>query len=424
MTEKLKRLWKIKQLRNNVAFVLLMLVVFRATAHIPIPGVNIEALGAFLEGNQILGLINIFSGGTLQNFSIVMMGVAPYITASIIFQLLVMVVPQLEELSKEGETGQKKINQYTRISTVPLALLQAFGFLQLLRQSAPQILGNIDSFRFASIIIVVTAGTIFLMWIGELITERNLGNGISLLIFASIIAALPTLVQNAIINYHPSQLYTYLLFVAMAIVTVVGIVVINEGQRNIPITYARQARAGARSYGGAQSHLPLRVNTAGVIPIIFAISVILFPPMIAQFFLNSGGFLGRLANFTVNLFNNQLLYGIIYFVLVFGFTYFYTAVIFKPDRMAENLQRQGAFIPGVRPGAQTEEYLQSTMNRLLFPGAIFLGLIAVLPFLVQWITGSQALVLGGTSLLIVVSVAIEIAKQVEAQLTMHEYDRV
>jgi len=259
---------------------------------------------------------------------------------------------------------------------------------------------------------------VFLMWIGELITEKNVGNGISLLIFASIVSALPTVLQTAIVNYTPSDLYTYVLFVAIAIITVVGVVYISEGQRNIPVTYARQVRGGV-----AQSHLPLRVNTAGVIPIIFAISVILFPPIIAQFFVNGTGRLAHLASWVVTVFNNQLIYGIMYFVLVFGFTYFYTAIIFQPDKMAENLQRQGAFIPGIRPGKQTEEYLQKTMTRLVFSGALFLALIAVLPLTVQAITHTQSLVVGGTSLLIVVSVAIEITKQIEAQLTMHEYDR-
>lgn len=421
MLEKFLRIWKIKDLRRNIIFVLAMLVIFRAAAHIPIPGIDIAALQAFLAGNQVLGLLNIFSGGTMENFSIVMMGVAPYITSSIIFQLLAMVVPSLEELQKEGESGQQKINQYTRMAAVPLGLLQAFGFIRLLG-SQHNILGDLSSFQFVSIMVTATAGTIFLMWVGELISERGIGNGISLLIFASIVSSLPTMVQTAIVNYSSAQMYTYLLFLGMAVATVVGVVVITEGQRNIPIQHARQMLSG-RSYGGGQAHLPLRVNMAGVIPIIFAISIVLFPPMLAQFFAASPGFLGRAAGITISIFNNQLIYGIIYFLLVFGFTYFYTAVIFHPERMAENLQRQGAFIPGIRPGKQTEDYLRGVMNRLLLSGALFLGAIAVLPFVAQAITGLQSLVVGGTSLLIVVSVAIETAKQVESQVTMHEYDR-
>ncbi len=424
MWEKLQRIWKITDLRNRILFVIGMLVIFRVAAHIPVPGINTANLQQFLSGNQILGLLNIFSGGTIENFSLVMLGVAPYITASIIFQLLTMVVPQLEELSKEGESGQQKISQYTRITTIPLAILQAFGLLQLLQQSQLDILGTLTPFRFVAILLSVTAGTMFLMWIGEQITEKNIGNGISLLIFAGIVAVLPQTVQNIVVNYNPADLPTYLLFIVIAILTVVGIVIINEGQRNIPVSYAKQIRGGRGAQGGAQSHLPLRVNMAGVIPIIFAISVILFPPMVAQFLVNKAGIIGSLAQKTITLFNNQLFYGIIYFLLVFGFTYFYTAVIFKPDKIAENLQRQGGFIPGIRPGKQTEEYLAGIMHKLVFAGALFLALIAILPLIVQAITNSQALVIGGTSLLIVVSVAIEMTKQIEAQLTMHEYDRV
>ncbi len=422
MWEKIVRIWKIEDIRRRVLFVIGMLVIFRVTAHIPVPGVDPGQLRDFLAGNQILGLLNIFSGGTIQNFSLVMLGVAPYITASIIFQLLTMVVPQLEEMSKEGESGQQKINQYTRLASVPLALLQAFGLLQLLRQSQGGVLGALSQFEFIAILLTVTAGTVFLMWIGELITEKNVGNGISLLIFAGIIAALPIAVQNVIVNYNPADLYTYVLFVVIALLTVVGVVLINEAQRNIPITYAKQARGLRATHGGVQSHLPLRLNMAGVIPIIFAISVVLFPPMIAQFLINKSGFLGDAANWIVAVFNNQLIYGIMYFVLVFGFTYFYTAVIFKPDKIAENLQRQGAFIPGIRPGTETEKYLGNIMHKLVFFGALFLGIIAILPLVVQGLTGSQSLVVGGTSLLIVVSVAVETAKQIEAQLTMYEYD--
>jgi len=423
MWEKFQRIWSVKDLRLKIFFVLGMLVIFRVAAHIPIPGINTENLRQFLSGNQILGLLNIFSGGTIENFSLVMLGVAPYITASIIFQLLTMVVPQLEELSKEGETGQQKISMYTRITTIPLALLQGFGLLQLLRQSQQPILGDLSTFNFVVILLSVTAGTVFLMWIGELITEKHIGNGVSLLIFAGIIAGLPTVVRNAVVNYYSANLYTYLLFVAIAIATIVGVVIISEGQRNIPVTYAKQIR-GTRNLGGAQSHLPLRVNMAGVIPIIFAISVVLFPSVIAQFFVTRSGIMAILAQKVIDLFENQLFYGLLYFVLVFGFTYFYTAVIFKPDKIAENLQRQGGFIPGIRPGKQTEEYLRQTMQRLVLPGALFLGLIAVLPLLVQVITDTQSLVIGGTSLLIVVSVAIETTKQIEAQLTMHEYNRI
>ena len=424
MWQKLQRIWKIRSLRNSILFVLGMLVIFRAVAHIPIPGIDVIALRSFLEGNQILGLLNVFSGGTIENFSVAMLGVAPYITSSIIFQLLAMVVPRLEEMQKEGEMGQRKISQYTRMASVPLAALQGFGLIQLLRQSQAGIIPDLNTYKFIAIVVTITAGTVFLMWIGELITERSIGNGISLLIFAGIVAALPQAVQNAIVNYTPSDLYTYALFVAVAIVTVVGVVFISEGQRNIPVSYARQAHGARGGYGGAQSHLPLRVNTAGVIPIIFAISVILFPPTISQFLVNAGGRWADIGQKIIFLFQNQLFYGILYFLLVFGFTYFYTAVIFHPNKIAENLQRQGAFIPGIRPGKQTEEYIGKTMTRIVFAGALFLGVIAVLPIMVQGLTNTQTLAIGGTSLLIVVAVAIDMYKQIDAQVVMHEYDRI
>jgi len=422
--DKLLQIWKIKSIRNKILFVLLMLIFFRLVAHIPIPGVNLDNLRNFLAGNQILGLLNVFSGGTMQNFSIVMLGVAPYITSSIIFQLLTMIVPKLEELSKEGEAGQQKINTYTRLLTVPLAFLQSFGMIKLLNSSASPILTDLNSWRLFVIMTTITAGTVFLMWIGELISEKKVGNGISLLIFAGIVSALPGLVRNAIINYTPSDFYTFVMFGLIAIATVVGVVFINEGQRNIPVNYAKQVR-GNRMYGGSTSHLPLRVNMAGVIPIIFAISLVLFPPMVAQFFVGAKSlWLARLANGTTALFQNQLFYGVIYFLLVFGFTYFYTAVIFHPQKMAENLQKQGGFIPGIRPGKETENYLQKTMSRINLTGASFLGLIAILPLLLQAAMGTQSLAIGGTSLLIVVAVAIEISKQIDAQLTMHAYDKI
>ena len=308
MLQKLQRIWKIKKLRNNILFVLGMLVIFRLVAHIPVPGVNVENLKRFFEGNDILGLLNIFSGGTIENFSVVLMGVAPYITSAIIFQLLAKVVPSLEELQKEGESGQQKINMYTRVATIPLAILQGFGMMQLLQSSQLNVLGQQSTFQFMTILITVTAGTVFLMWIGELISEKGIGNGISLLIFAAIVAAFPTSIQNAILNYNSSQFTTYFMFVIVAIVTIVGVIFISEGQRNIPISYARQVR-GTRGFGGAKSHLPLRVNMAGVIPIIFAVSVVLFPPLIAQFFVNSGGAVGQFSLGTINLFNNQVFYG-------------------------------------------------------------------------------------------------------------------
>ena len=425
MFDKLIRAWKIKEIRNRILFVLGMLVLFRFIAHIPIPGVNLENLRSFLSGNQILGLMNVFSGGTMQNFSVVMLGVAPYITSSIIFQLLTMIIPKLEEMSKEGEAGQQKINMYTRLLTVPLAFMQAYGMIKLLNSNgASPILTDLTFWKLGMIMTTISAGTIFLMWIGELISEKKIGNGISLLIFAGIIAALPVAVRDSIINYSSSDFYTFVLFIVIALVTVVGVVFINEGQRNIPINYAKQVR-GNKSFGGSTSHLPLRVNMAGVIPIIFAISLVLFPSMIAQFFVSAKSvWLASLATGTINLFQNQLFYAVFYFLLVFGFTYFYTAVVFHPQKIAENLQKQGGFIPGIRPGKETEKYLNTTMNRINLTGASFLALIAILPLILQATLGTKNLALGGTSLLIVVAVAIEISKQIDAQLTMHAYDNI
>ncbi|HQF57102.1 MAG TPA: preprotein translocase subunit SecY [Candidatus Magasanikbacteria bacterium] len=423
MWEKIRKIWNIKDLRRNILFVLGMLVIFRLAAHIPIPGVDSLALKEYFASNQILGLMNIFSGGTMQNFSVVMLGVSPYITASIIFQLLTMVVPRLEEMQKEGESGRQKINMYTRLATVPLAFLQAYAMIKLLGQSQNRILPDLNTFNLIAVMLTITAGTIFLMWIGELITEKGIGNGLSLLIFAGIVSSLPQVVQNVIVNYNPADLYTYLLFLGVAVITIVGVVIISEGQRNIPVSYAKQIR-GNKVYGGSSTHLPLRVNMTGVIPIIFAISLVLFPPMIAQFFVNGSGIMAKLSLGVINLFNNQLFYAILYFLLVFGFTYFYTAVIFHPQKIAENLQRQGGFIPGIRPGKQTEEYLAKTMSKLIFLGATFLGLIAILPLILKAFTGSQSLVIGGTSLLIVVAVAIETAKQIDSQIEIHEYDRM
>jgi len=421
MFSKLEQIWKAKDLRNNILFVLGMLVVFRFAAHIPVPGVNAVALKNLFASNQILGLMNLFSGGGMETFSIVMMGVAPYITSSIIFQLLGMIVPSVEEMQKE-EAGRQTINKWTRWLTVPLAAMQAYGMITLLRRGSAGILGDVAPFDFAVIIITISAGTIFLMWLGELISEKKVGNGISLLIFAGIVSGLPQVVSQIFITFDQTQLFMLLGFIVIAIVTVIGVVVINEGQRNIPVQYARQIR-GNRTFGGTSTHLPLRVNMAGVIPIIFAISIVLFPSMIAQFLIHAkSAWVAGAAAWTIELFNNQLFYGIAYFVLVFAFTYFYTEVIFHPAQIAENLQKQGGFIPGIRPGKTTSDYLSNTTHKIILVGALFLGIIAILPLIMRYFTGVQAFSVGGTSLLIVVSVVIETVKQIESQLTMREYD--
>lgn len=425
MWEKIQKVWKIKDVRKNILIVLGLLVIYRLVAHIPVPGVDVQALRDFLSGQQVFQLLDVFSGGTVKNFSLIMLGVAPYITSSIIFQLLAMIVPKLEEMQKEGESGQAKINMYTRWLTVPLAFLQSFAMIRFLANSSRNILpSNLTGLDMFTIMVSITAGTMFLVWIGELISERKVGNGISLLIFSGIVASLPPMIGQAVANYTSADFYTFLMFGLIAIVTVVGVVFINEGQRQIPVNYAKQVR-GSRVFGGGSTHLPIRVNMAGVIPIIFAISLVVIPPMVAQFFVSAKAeWLKNMAIFIIRLFNNQAFYGIAYFLLVFGFTFFYTSVIFHPQKIAENLQKNGGFVPGIRPGKETEGYLSAIVSRINLIGASFLGLIAVLPLLLRSVSGSQVLTIGGTSLLIVVSVAIETAKQLEAQVTMHEYDHI
>ena len=423
MWDKLIQSWKIPEVRNGLLFVLAMMVLFRVTAHIPLPGVDVVALRNFFASNQVLGLLSLFSGGTLESFSVVAMGIAPYITASIVFQLMGMIFPQIEEIQKDGEQGRQKINQWTRLATVPLAIIQSFSLIALLRSTGTGILTRTDAFHLVTLIITVTAGTVFLMWIGELISERKVGNGISLLIFAGILAGLPSIIQRAFVTYDSSQLVSWVMYGVIALATVVGVVFISEGQRNVPVQYARQVRGVGTSSGGVATHLPLRVNMAGVIPIIFAISFLIFPSVIGQFFAQARtSWVADAANWLVVTMQNQLVYGAAYFLLVVGFTYFYNSIIFKPDQVAENLQKQGGFIPGIRPGPPTASYLESVLRRVTLAGALFLGVIAVMPVFMQAWTGNTQLLIGGTSLLIIVSVVIESVKQIESQVTMREYD--
>lgn len=420
----LSLIWKTKDLRWKIFMVLLLLLATRVLVHIPIPGINVSGLRAFFESNQFLNLLNIFSGGGLTNFSIAMLGVGPYITASIIMQLLVMVVPSLTELQKEsGEAGRAKINQYTRWLTIPLAALSAFGTIRLLQsQGGADLIGVFSPFQWFLTILSVTAGTMFVMWIGEIITEYGIGNGISLIIFAGIVSVLPQSLGSFIELYDPSQLPTIIAFLAVGLIVVTGVVMVTEAQRNIPVSYAKRMR-GDRQVGGVNSHLPLRLNQAGVIPIIFAVSLLLFPAIIAQFFINAKTpVVAEWAQKAIDFTNNQgLWYGLAFFVLVVLFTFFYTNIVVNPDEVSENMQRSGGFVPGIRPGKQTADYLYKVLNLITVPGSIFLGLIAVLPFIVQQFTGTQALTFGGAGLLIVVAVVIESIKQVEAQLTMHDY---
>lgn len=423
MWEKLSLVWKIKDIRKKILFVLGMLVIFRLAAHIPIPGVNLVALRAFFQQNQFLGLLNVFSGGGYDTFSVVMLGVGPYITSTIIFQLLTMIIPSLEKLQKEGERGTNKINQWTRYLTVPLAAMSGYGTITLIRRSSTAILPNITPFQFAAALIAITAGTIFLMWMGELISEQKIGNGISLMIFAGIVSRVLSQGQRTLAVFDSSQIFQWLAFAVIGLVTIAAVVFVTEAMRKIPVSYARRIRGNA-TYGGAETFLPMRVNQAGVIPIIFAISLVLTPSLIAQFFSASKvAWIQTASHWLVTTFQQgSVTYDVIYFLLVFVFTYFYTAVIFHPQQIAENLQKQGGFIPGLRPGRMTAEYLSYVSNRIMLAGAMFLGVIAILPNIIQRFTNVSTIIIGGTSLLIVVSVVIETVKQIESQLIVRDYE--
>lgn len=415
------KVWQHKELRAKVGYVLLLLIIFRLAAHIPIPGVDIVSLRNFFNSNAYLGILNVFSGGALENFSLVMLGVSPYITASIIFQLLGMIVPKIEEMQKETD-GYRKIQQWTRYLAVPMAMIQGYGTILLLQRTGGTLLTTVNIWQKLLIICLITGGSIFVMWLGELITEKNIGNGISIIIFANIVAHLPQTVQQLFATYDSSQLPVVLGYVVVALAMIFGVVYITEGQRNIPIASARQIRGQA---GGRETHLPMRINQAGVIPIIFAISLVLIPPIVGQYLAGTTvPTLISIGDWLVHAFNNKIVYGLVYFIFVFVFTYFYTTVVFKPEQIAENLQKRGSFIPGIRPGKSTIEYLQYVSNHLLLAGALFLGCIAVAPVVIQAVTANTTtgLIVGGTSLLIVVSVALETVKQIQAQLQVRDYE--
>lgn len=417
---KIKLIYKDKGLSRKILFVLVALLVFRFMANIPVPGVDNAALDNFLNNNQFFGLINIFSGGGLSSLSIVMLGVGPYITASIIMQLMTMMSEKLKALyHEEGGAGRKKFMQYSRMLTVPLALVQGVGFLILLQQQG--ILPGLSTFELITNVIIITAGSVLLMWIGELISEFGIGNGVSLIIFAGIVASLPNSIQQVIFSYDPSMIPTYIAFAVMGIVILLGVVTISEAERPVPVTYAKQQRGG-NTTKGVSTYIPLRLNMAGVMPIIFGLSILLLPQMLFQFLSTIDNATIQSISTSVNAFlSNQLYYGITYFVLVFLFTYFYTAVTFDPDSMANNLQKSGAFIPGVRPGESTAKHIGNILSRITLVGALFLGTIAVLPVVVTSLSGLTSLTIGGTALLIAVSVVIDLIKKIDAQVTMREY---
>ncbi len=409
-----------KGLRTSILFTLGALIIFRFLASIPVPGVNPTILQQFLANNQFFSFLNLFSGGGLSQLSIIVLGVGPYITSSIIMQLMTTVVPKLKTLfHEEGSIGRKKFNMYSRLLTVPIALVQGFGMITLLSKQGA--LPELTTVGMIINILVVTAGSMLIMWIGELITEFGVGNGVSLIIFAGIVASLPGVISQLIVAYTPSELFNYVIYGIVIFVVIISVVLVNEAERHIPITHAKQSR-GMNTYGGSESYVPMKVNQAGVMPIIFALSILLFPKMIANYFLDSSViWLSNIAHVVNTVLNHNIWYPVIYFVMVFGFTYFYTAITFDPDAMSENLAKSGSFVPGIRPGNKTSEYFASIANRITFFGAGFLGLIAVLPMILLSTTGNQAVAIGGTSVLIAVSVVLDLIKKIDAQIAMREY---
>ncbi|MDH5442083.1 MAG: preprotein translocase subunit SecY [Candidatus Nomurabacteria bacterium] len=419
-TSTIKTMLSDKSLRNKVLFVLFALVIFRLLSTIPIPGVDRLALAQFVEGNQLVGLLNLFSGGGLSQLSIIMLGIGPYITASIIMQLMTVVVPRIKEMyHEEGQSGRMRFNMISRYLTIPIAVIQGLSLLSILQSQG--ILNYVTFGDRIFDVIIVTAGAMLLTWIGELMTEFGIGNGVSILIFAGIIAVIPQQFGQLATVFDIAQLGTYIGFVVAAIAIIFGVVMVTEAERPIPITYAKQARAG-QVYGGTSTYLPLRINMAGVMPLIFALSLLLFPQVIGQFFSAADSYtLNQIGGFLLKLIGNSWFYSIFYFVLVFVFTYFYTAITFEPESVAENLQKNGAFVPGVRPGERTAEYLGSVLSRITLVGAFFLATIAVIPIIIQSVTGIASFAIGGTGLLIVVAVVIDTIKKIDAQASMRQY---
>ena len=417
--------FKLPDLRRKILFTLAMLVAYRFAAHVPVPGVNADALKQLFQSNQLLGLLDMFSGGAMSSFSVVAMGVYPYITAQIIMQLLQPLIPPLQRLAQEGEAGQAKMSQITHIVTVPMAALQALAQINMFSRGAVPVLENFNLFAadtflssFATVV-TLTAGTMFAVWLGELITEKGIGNGISIIIFGGIVAQIPQRVAQDMSTNIPGLIA----FALIGVVTVAAIVFIYEGQRRIPVQYGKRVR-GTKIYGGQSTHIPMKVNSAGMIPLIFASSLLILPGVVASYLqFSDSQIIAGIAQGIVNLFDNEkILYWIMYFMMVVGFTYFYTDVIFQQQNMPENLQKHGGFIPGIRPGARTAEYLNRVLRRITLAGALFLGMVAVLPFFVSRLTPMTTMIVTSTGLLIVVGVVIDTMKQLEAQLLMRHYE--
>lgn len=418
----IKNAWRTPELRRKILLTFFILVVFRVFAHIPLPGVDRAQLAQLFSQNQFLSLLDIFSGGTLLNFSVLALGMNPYINASIILQLLTIVFPKLEELSKEGEFGREKINQYTRFLTVPLSVVQAVGMYAVLRSQG--IVPTFEPLTLLTMLITMSAGTIFVMWLGEMITEYGIGNGISILIFAGIAGRMPVALGQMLNTASGEGALSSILLVILGLGMIVATVFINEAVRKVTVNYARRVR-GNKMYGGNTSYLPLRINQAGVIPIIFAVSLVLIPSLVGGYLVQvSNPIVANIGKFLTAIFDpNKPIYNLIYFVLVIGFTYFYTALTFDPKKISQEIQKHGGFIPGIRPGTPTAQYLNYIITRITLAGALFLGLIAIFPTLARGITGTTTLLIGGTGVLIVVSVVLETIKSIESQLIMKDYDQ-
>ena len=431
MFKYLEQIWNSKDLRRKILFTLLILVVFRALGQITIPGANVAALQVIFQKNQLLGMFSLLTGGSAENFSIMLMGLSPYINASIIMQLLTVIVPKLENLSKEGQQGQRTINKYTRWLTLPLAFIQSYGMILLLNSQSPvPILENINNLSvILPVMLTVTTGTLLLMWMSELITENGIGNGSSIIIFAGIIANIPGIIgQSLALTQQSSEaLIPFVVMILVTLVLTVLVILITEAERKIPVTYAGRSIHGS----GNHSSLPIRINQAGMVPIIFAVSITTFPGIIAQFLQNSTQeWLRNIAGFINAYFQtNSLPYLIIYFLLVIAFTFFYVSITFNPNQVAENIQKQGGYIPGIRPGKQTAEHLGKISNRLNLFGGLFIGFIAISPIILQTISsrlnfGSIPTLISGAGLIIIVGVVLEIIRQINAQLVMHDYNKL
>lgn len=420
--EELRTAFRIPDLRKKILFTALILFIFRLASHIPVAGIDLPALKKLFSQNQFLGLLDIFSGGTLANFSVMALGLNPYINASIILQLLTLVFPKLEELQKEGEYGQEKINQYTRFLTIPLAIFQAIGMFALLK--GQKIITSMSPLGIVGMVVTMVAGTLFLMWLGELITDKGIGNGISLIIFAGIVGRLPISFGQTAITVESTRIFNLLIFAVLALVVIASVVFVEEAVRKVKIEYAKRIYGG-KMYGGQSTFLPLKINQAGVIPIIFAVSLVLLPSMIGRFLATvPNKAIAGAAVFLARVFNpGGFIYNLTYFILVVGFTYFYTAVIFNPVKISDEIKKHGGFIPGIRPGASTASYLNYILTRITLAGALFLGIIAVLPSLVQKVTGLATMTIGGTGILIVVSVILETFKVIENMVQMRGYEK-